>query len=1655
MRYSSYKLKYASKIKKLNLLYKFRFVLAGAGALIIATTTTLLGVKGKVGETALDKTTYTYGETINVTSSALMAKYSVEYSLKSKDEWTTSQPTRPGEYKARAVSKSGFGKTKYGKEQYFAIVPADLRLNIQSSSIIYGEDPALDLSDAKAKQVSVNEVSFTYGQKFDEVNPFGVDKTFSEDVALAKEKVRIADKSGVDVTDCFNVISESKTVSVSKRKVVIDVKDKIKAFDGEALEADDYEVNSAYTLASGDNIHTSNATSIGAAIGSGEARMDFAIYHGDKDKTAFYDIIINYGQLEIRQRELLIKTNSINRLYNGEVLSSEAEKNENKLSYTVEGDGLLPNHHINAVFDAENVYITNSGAINNSLSSYQILDEGNNPVDPSIYHVEVATGHISIGKITLEINFDKKEKYYDGEGLEGTYTISGLKASTDRFEVSGLSKDNTIGSTEYGNIAIYNDELFSSPRDVTVECYNVLVNRSELTIKKRVITVKTNAIERTVYNGHALSSSPTAPSDSKLSYTVEGELFPGHHIRINSYALEGRYIVSGEQNSVNFDIVDANNVVKTSESYYVVNPGVFPTVNIAKQNLNLVFDTSAKTYNGSNFEIPFGISSGNLASTDEIKIKNNSNIVDKNPGDHVFAPEVEIYRKNTEIKMTDYYNISYSGGSSVRVNKVNLTVSTNSVSETYDGVAFSSNPSTRSDRKLTYTVQGLLPNHRLVDVVFDHEGDFRPIYGTNSITYDIEDENGNSVKTVYSIYNDFKTFNIYRRDISVSFNNVEKPYDGSVLTPSPSINGVLASGDQLQSISTADSDVGTYPHSSDSLRITNPSNGDVTNCYNISYANYQFVIRQRNIFVKSQDINKTYDSNPLTVGNQSDNLRIQEYGNSEGLLTDSGHHFVVYYYNQGLIDCCESISNDFIVSVEDAVGNNVSSAYYNLNQSPGEININKRDIRITFNNKNVVFDGENHGYDNSELAVTGLASNDTLVCSHRDAGTYFGNDLFDITRSAISVKSNYNMQIDSSKKLTIEKLQIEYYLSTSNAYNTITKTYDGHPLAFDDAYTNLTSHILYNDDALLPSGYTAEIQLKNDSQHNITDATESGILDYKLVIKDSGGYPVSNAELNNFAISKKSVPDIKYVINKATLSIAGAPFNESKTYDGTPLKKVADVMTISGLADTDQVLSNEFEYTSETYFTNGEVNIDLKTFKVRNASDGRDVTNNYILPTNLGTYDVSKRNITIVLDDLNKVYDAEAFRKGDITYTLSGNTLATGDKLSYDIDGTYKNVTGGTLFGLKDVKITRGNVDVTSSYNITVQKGQCVITQRPISFKALSYSKVYDGSSINESNYHLGYVYTGALCGGHDVQFTFNTISNTKDVGVHENKIISATIKEGQSDVTGNYYVTTYDGTVSIEQRVIKYRIYDTAFVYDGKDRNVDKVVTIDELGKTNVVKITNNFGDDPNVTEFLNNSTFSAEFTYDGAPTDVEEKTDYYTFFYDGTYATHSFSGVIYITVDGTTYTSTSGDTTGNIKFEKDISSEDNLLTYTANKRNIVISNAEMKRVFLYGSATNNLEQIYCSNLASGDVLWLRKSGDEYEQYSSSKKEYALIEVNGEILPVGTDYKRGANFINYLNATAVANKDIKIMHGDKDVTNAYNISFNFQDTILFDVIAV
>ena len=323
MRYSSYKLKYASKVKKLNLLYKLRFVFIGVGVTAVVTTGTLLGVKGHVGETTSSQNTYTYGETVQVDSSALMNDYFIEYASKDSDNWSTEAPTKPGQYKARGVSKGGFGKNKYGKETYFEIKPADLNVPISSTKLTYGEEPLLNLAEPQNKRLTLQNVNFEYGAKFDEIDPFGTNQTYKEDVSLKTKEVKVFNSNGQDVTECYNIVSETKNLEVSKKDIVIDIGSAAKVYDGNALENRQYSLNSQYSLATGDELALQSSASI-TEIGSVSNEMVFKVVNGDKDKTAFYNIRTNNGTLTINKRKLIISTNSINREYNGYPLAVDA-----------------------------------------------------------------------------------------------------------------------------------------------------------------------------------------------------------------------------------------------------------------------------------------------------------------------------------------------------------------------------------------------------------------------------------------------------------------------------------------------------------------------------------------------------------------------------------------------------------------------------------------------------------------------------------------------------------------------------------------------------------------------------------------------------------------------------------------------------------------------------------------------------------------------------------------------------------------------------------------------------------------------------------------------------------------------------------------------------------------------------------------------------------------------------------------------------------------------------------------------------------------------------------------------------------------------------------------------------------------------------------
>ena len=160
--------------------------------------------------------------------------------------------------------------------------------------------------------------------------------------------------------------------------------------------------------------------------------------------------------------------------------------------------------------------------------------------------------------------------------------------------------------------------------------------------------------------------------------------------------------------------------------------------------------------------------------------------------------------------------------------------------------------------------------------------------------------------------------------------------------------------------------------------------------------------------------------------------------------------------------------------------------------------------------------------------------------------------------------------------------------------------------------------------------------------------------------------------------------------------------------------------------------------------------------------------------------------------------------QGEVVYNGSEQSLLTyetaGLPKGYKIDVRYTGAAGtnvGTYNGEFDartlvIKDDKGNI-VTHKFAVTLVPGSLTIKQLPITITADSGSKVYDGTALTVSTYTI----TGALASGD--QITSISVSGSQtEADSSENTVSNAVIKDGETDVTGNYAITYKPGTLTV-----------------------------------------------------------------------------------------------------------------------------------------------------------------------------------------------------------------------------------------------------------------
>ena len=135
--YDNYKNRIEKLAKAKRIIHKFRFLIIGALALVIAVSVGLMLAKGSyMSAMTLSAQNISFNESYEVTpAKAFLASarsQRVEYSIEGSDEWTTEKPVKAGKYLARTVSPKIVGYS-YSTPVAFEITPHPF----QASSMPY------------------------------------------------------------------------------------------------------------------------------------------------------------------------------------------------------------------------------------------------------------------------------------------------------------------------------------------------------------------------------------------------------------------------------------------------------------------------------------------------------------------------------------------------------------------------------------------------------------------------------------------------------------------------------------------------------------------------------------------------------------------------------------------------------------------------------------------------------------------------------------------------------------------------------------------------------------------------------------------------------------------------------------------------------------------------------------------------------------------------------------------------------------------------------------------------------------------------------------------------------------------------------------------------------------------------------------------------------------------------------------------------------------------------------------------------------------------------------------------------------------------------------------------------------------------------------
>lgn len=1376
--YDSYKNRIEKVARVKAVILRFKFLIIGVLAVIIAGVTALLATKGMVTSAMVLPAEITYGDEYSPTAAtAFLSGITYEYSVQGTDEWSEEKPLKVGKYFARTVTDKAIGKG-YGEPVGFEILPKAAEFVLNDTQMTYGTAPSKYSLNGIVDGDRIRTVDFIYDyhdtEEYDD---------WSVDVSVGAGGVRVVNKNGEDMSDCYTYEALTKSIALRRRAISVQMKPATSVYTGAPVNySPELEEVSKNSLANGDEmvfeteeVSLLNATTYTIRITSAK------IFNNGVDVTHRYVVPENISAtFTVTPKPVTVVTDGATKVYDGAALSATGGRAE----------GLVSGHKIEFTTPAPE-YINADSYLN--IRSYKITDANGDDVTSNY----AAVGNESWGKliiekraITVELNdltsvygdvanyalgfannyknIASESKLVTGETLTVTYVSYGTTALSDVNAYNAVSSNcyATVSKPDGDSTGNYKID-FIGTLTVTRRPLNITLNDITATYGDNITYSAGNEVNDNIVRGQSVSVNP---SDVRFGFTKSIPDVADYDITCTAAAIR---ILSGSTD------VTSNYDINTPEK---------GTLTVTRRHVTVTLNDIAATYGDDITYRAGNEAENNIVGGQSVK-------VDASAVDLGFAPQT-IPDVNYYFITCDPAAVTVSDGSAnvtsnyvittvngvLTVNKKSLSVTLSDITATYgDEAVYSVSASNYK------TQSGLLTGEVLTVLkadlpYFDAGVHTFGAQGTSDyykvVKADGSDSTGNYAFTAQG------EVTVTPREVTVKLSDMSAVYGDNIAFSVYGGNyeditsGSLRAGERLTVKkvdfgfgNTAIPDVDDYSLSARdndrayfSVQKTDGSDGTAN--YRVSFEDGTLTIEKRNVTVRLNSFSVTY-------GNAID----YPAGSEAAYNLVSGHALrvlnVSYAYGQPTVP--PDIGYYYIAATPDDIeirnGSTAVTFNYNISVDYGYLTINTRPLTVTTSDMRLYY-GDELEYEKAEgnyKSVSGLVSGEKLTVTYvsftypsyktyPDAGEYKinGKSCAIYKTDGSPSTRNYSISYERSS-LLILKRQITVSLgSATTVYGEALPAPDsleigGQGLAYSDTFDPV---FLYLKNGAAPAHYDA-------GDYAVTLDT----------LKSSFVYSNGSAStVQNYDITE--VKNGNLTINKRTLTIA--LINQYFTY-GTISNVVNELYwTYKGSSALSYLNNPISSVMGVEGFAAGESFRDL-TFKVLDSQDKP------CIPRNSGVYWLELSGYVINYSDETaqtaENYELEFANRED------GRTFLT----------IWKKNVSVTINGLS---VTYGDYDYAlDAYN--VEAGNCSATlafEEKLQLSDFALTGGADGYRLNAGEY----------------SFTANTTTVFDNYG---NPI------EGG----GNNYVFNFvnDGKLTVAQKSVTLELPDVAPVTYGETFNV------------------------------------------------------------------------------------------------------------------------------------------------------------------------------------------------------------------------------------------